>query len=82
MSLVNLAEVDITEMLVVPEELVMLCSEQMILMYGNSPNNNFEFVLQQGDVLKGAGRTPIYLCTQDMKTLYVTTVEKINKQYN
>lgn len=51
-------------------------------MYGNSPNNNFEFVLQQGDVLKGAGRTPIYLCTQDMKTLYVTTVEKINKQYN
>ncbi|MGZ4849820.1 MAG: hypothetical protein ACXV2C_00375 [Candidatus Bathyarchaeia archaeon] len=78
----SFSEVDISDMLVVPEELVIMCSEQMILLYGEEADNNFEVVLSQGDELKAAGRTPIYLCTQDMKMLFVTTVEKINKQYN
>lgn len=78
----TISEHEFTDMLIVPEELVILCSEQMIITYGEEPENNFEFVLKQGKILKGAGRTPVYLCTQDMKNLFVTTKEKINKQYN
>lgn len=73
---------DLSNMYIVPEELVMLCSEQMVVMYGPNEDNNFDIVLKQGDVLKAAGRTPVYLCTPDMKNLTVTTIEKINKQYN
>jgi hypothetical protein len=78
----TVSEHEFADMLIVPEELVILCSEQMILTYGNDPENNFEFVLKQGEILKGVGRTPVYLCTQDMKNLVVTSREKINKQYN
>lgn len=73
---------ELSNMYIVPEELVMLCSEQMVTMYGPTDENNFEIVLKQGQILKGVGRTPVYLCTPDMKNLTVTTVEKINKQYN
>lgn len=77
-----LEEINIFDMLVVPEELVELCSETMATTYGDGADNNFNAVLNQGKLLKGAGRTPIYLCSQDMKTLYVTSKEKINKEYH
>jgi hypothetical protein len=80
-SIVDISEVELRDMLVVPEELVVMCSEQMGVMYGTQ-ENNFDVVLKQGGELKSAGRTPIYLCTQDMKHIYVTSVESINKQYN
>lgn len=78
----TLEEINIFDMLVVPEELVELCSETMVTTYGEGAENNFNAVLSQGKALKNAGRTPIYLCSQDMKTLYVTSREKINKEYH
>ena len=81
-KLVNITDVELAEMLIVPEELVIMCAEQMVMMYGADTENTFNFVLKRGEELKFAGRTPVYLCTQDMKHVYVTSLESINKQYN
>jgi hypothetical protein len=82
-DITKLSESELMEMLVVPEDLVQLCSETMMTEYGDEGvDNNFEVVLKQGSVLKKAGRTPVYLCTQDMKVIYVTSMEKISKNYH
>lgn len=81
-SLGNLEEMNLMDMLIVPEQLVELCSETMVSTYGEEESNTFYTVLLKGKALKDAGRTPIYLCSQDMKTLFVTSREKINKEYH
>jgi hypothetical protein len=78
----KITEADLAEMLVVPEDVVTLCSDTMVEAYGSDTENNFSVVLKKGAILKEAGRTPIYLCTQDMTHIYVTSVEKLKKQYN
>lgn len=78
----NFSDEELAKMLIVPEDIVELCSQTMVSTYGGDEENNFQVVLRQGNILKVAGRTPVYLCTQDMKTLYVTSVEKVQKQYH
>jgi hypothetical protein len=78
----TVSEAEIADMLVIPEDVVLLCSETMVELYGANSENNFAIVLQRGAVLKEAGVTPVYLCTQDMTYIYVTSVEKLKKQYH
>lgn len=78
----RLEEVDMMDMLVVPEDIVALCAQTMSSTYGQSAENNFANVLSQGKVLKDNDRTPVYLCSQDMTMIYVTSKEKINKDYH
>ena len=80
---VRIVETDLMNMMIVPEELVELCSTTMVQEYGDDGfENNFRNILAQGFTFRSAGLTPVYLCSQDMKNLYVTSVEKINKQYH
>lgn len=68
--------------LIIPEDVVMFCSEQIFTMYGKSEENAFKDILDAGVVFKQAGLTPVYLCREDMKNLCVTTMEKIRKNYH
>jgi hypothetical protein len=76
-------EQELMDMLVVPEEMVELCSTTMVSAFGDEGlDNNFKTVLNKGEIFKNAGLTPVYLCSQDMKTICVTSVEKIKNTFH
>jgi len=78
----NFSDEDLAKMLIVSEELITLCADTYVQTFGNEEENHFGILLEQGSILRQAGRTPVYLCTQDMKVIYVTSLEKVQKQYH
>lgn len=62
-------------MLVVPEEVLEYCAKQSKMEIPEEPNN-FELCLDYGTQFKEAGLTPLYLCKENMKDIFVTSVEK------
>ena len=61
---------------VVPEDIIRQCAQAMI----DDETNHFKSFLDVAQEFRQAGLTPMYLCTENMKDMYVTTEEKIRKK--
>ena len=66
---------------VVPEQLIFLCANQIDDEISTG-ENNFRVCLKYGDEFRMAGLTPIYLCKEDMKDVFVTTLEKMKNLFH
>jgi len=65
----------IENMRMVPEDIIKWCASQM-----EGEENTFELCLEVADQLREAGLTPVYLCSESLKDLFVTSREKLQKK--
>jgi hypothetical protein len=72
---------ELSDLIVVPEEIIKHCANQVDLMYVDE-GNNFKLCLQYGSQFKEAGLTPLYLCKPNMKDVYVTSMEKFESKFH
>jgi hypothetical protein len=63
---------------VIPEEMIIFCANQ----FASDEENTFRNFLLIAAEFRSAGLTPIYLCTEHMKDLYITTQEKLQKKFH
>lgn len=63
-------------MYVLEEEFMKMASEKFE--YGNS----YAHLLTVGEQYKEAGLTPVYIYDPEENSIYITTEEKMNNQYN
>ncbi|CAB4131698.1 hypothetical protein UFOVP132_216 [uncultured Caudovirales phage] len=68
----------IGNMQIVPEEIVEYCARQL----PSDEDNNFAMFLKVAKQLRYAGLTPIFLCSENMRDLYVTSEEKLQKKFH
>ena len=61
---------------IVPEDMIIFCADQ----FGPDEENSFRNILNAGNEFKEAGLTPVFLCSETLKDLFVTTKEKIQKK--
>jgi hypothetical protein len=61
---------------VIPEEMIIFCAKQ----FPPDEDNTFKDFLQVANEFKIAGLTPLFLSTQNLKDLFVTTQEKIENK--
>lgn len=67
----------IDNMQIVPEDIIKWCASQL-----EGEENNFELCLEMADKFRDAGLTPVYLCSESLKDLFVTSKEKLQKKYH
>jgi len=65
----------IENMRMVPEDIIKWCASQM-----EDEENTFEMCLEIAGQLRKAGLTPVYLCSESLKDLFVTSKEKLQKK--
>lgn len=70
--------VKVSNLKIVPEYIMIECAGR----FGPEENNSFKECIEQATVFKQAGLTPIYLCTNSFKKMFVTTKEKLRKEYH
>lgn len=68
----------LTNVKIIPEEMIVLCASQ----FGPEEENNFKVCLDIGNTFKKAGLTPIYMCKDDFVDIYVTSKEKLTRDYH
>lgn len=68
--------VPVEDLIEIPEEMVQLAANQFKL----HEDNNFKKFLESSALLKTAGLHPVFLCTEDLKYITITTEEKILKR--
>lgn len=68
---------EISNMQIVPEDMIKWCAAQL-----EGEENTFAEFLVVADQFRMAGLTPIFLCSNTLKDLYVTTKEKLQKNYH
>lgn len=68
----------IGNMQIVPEEIVEYCAKQL----PSDEDNNFATFLKVAKQLRYAGLTPVFLCSENMRDLYVTSEEKLQKKFH
>lgn len=65
----------IKNMQIVPEEIVQYCADQL-----EGEENTFENFLLVAKELRLAGLTPVFLCSNTLKDLYITSLEKLQRK--
>ena len=60
----------------VPEDIIEFCASQ----FAPNEENSFRDILHAVDEFRDAGLTPVILCTDTLKDLFVTTKEKLQKK--
>jgi hypothetical protein len=63
---------------IVPEAMMYDCAAK----FEPEESNKFKSCIDEGMIFRRAGLTPIYLCTKSFKELFVTSREKLRKQYH
>ena len=63
-------------MQVVPEDMIRYCASQI----PEDTDNTFSRFLKIGVQLRAAGLTPIFLCSETLQDLMVTTEERLRKK--
>lgn len=63
---------------VIPEDMIVFCAGQ----FGPDEDNSFKSILNAANEFRDAGLTPIFLCTETLHDVFVTTTEKIQKKYH
>jgi len=61
---------------IVSEEIIEYCAKQI----QDDPENNFSKFLEVAKEYRKAGLTPIFLCSETLKDLIVTTEERLRKK--
>jgi len=67
---------NMNDLQVIPEEMIVYCAKQ----FGPDEDNTFKQFLGVAYEFRQAGLTPIFLSTQRLQDLFVTTEEKIRKE--
>lgn len=62
---------------IVPEEIVQYCAD-----YLKGEENTFEKFLEVAAEFRAAGLTPVFLCSETLQDLFITTKEKLQKNYH
>jgi hypothetical protein len=62
----------------VSQEMVEWCAAQC----ADDDQNSFKRLLIAAKEFKDAGLTPVFLCSESLKDLYVTTAESLKKKLN
>lgn len=70
--------VAIENLKVIPEAKMIECAGT----FGPDEPNKFKQCLEDAMVFRSVGLTPIYLCTSSLKKMFVTTKEKLRREYN
>jgi hypothetical protein len=65
----------IKNMQIVPEEIIEYCASHL-----EGEENNFEKFLEVAAEFREAGLTPVFLCSDTLKDLFITTKEKLQKK--
>ena len=60
----------------VSQEMVEWCAEQC----ADDEQNSFKRLLEAAAEFKSAGMTPVFLCSETLRDLYVTTAERLKKK--
>jgi len=63
---------------IVPKEMIEWCANQ----FGPEEENVFSEFLDVAEIYSEAGLTPVFLCTDTIKDLHITTKEKLQKNYH
>lgn len=63
---------------VIPEDMIIFCASQ----FGPDEDNSFKNILNAANEFRDAGLTPIFLCTETLRDIFVTTTEKMHKKYH
>lgn len=63
---------------IVPEEIIIDCAKDL----EHVENNNFKKLLKEAEQYKMLDLTPIFISTPDMKNIFITSLEKMQKKYN
>lgn len=64
----------------VPRHIIKSCSDDMVLQ--GYDNNRFSILLEEEKSYENANLTPVFICSNDMKEVYTTSVEKIKNLYH
>ena len=68
----------IIDLQTVSQEMVEWCAEQC----ADDDQNSFKRLLVAAKEFRNAGLTPVFLCSDTLRDLYVTTVERLKKKLN
>ena len=61
---------------IISEDMILYCASQ----FPAHEENSFRNILNVADEFRDAGLTPIFLCSETFKDLFVTTKEKLQKK--
>jgi hypothetical protein len=67
----------IENMQIVPEEIVQYCADQL-----QGEENTFQNFLEVAAEFRAVGLTPVFLCSKNLKDLFITTQEKLQKKFH
>lgn len=70
----------ITNLKIVPESIIIDANEACMI--GGEVDNNFGKLLEEGQVYRKAGLTPLYVLNEDDITMTVTAKELVNYKLN
>jgi hypothetical protein len=71
-------EVKLTNLKIVPEEIIIQCAKDL----SNKERNTFEDLLDEAYYFRMVGLSPVFITTSNMKNLFVTSKEKLRKEYH
>ena len=63
---------------IVSEETIIQCAKDL----SNEQRNTFEDLLNEAYYFRMVGLSPVFITTSNMKNLFVTSKEKLRKEYN
>tara|TARA_Y100000389_G_scaffold18053_1_gene15730 strand:- start:4854 stop:5081 length:228 start_codon:yes stop_codon:yes gene_type:complete len=70
--------VKLTNLKIVPEETIIQCAKDL----SNEQRNTFEDLLDEAYYFRMVGLSPVFITTSNMKNLFVTSKEKLRKEYH
>jgi len=62
---------------VVPEHIIEQCARDM-----GDELNRFKILLYEADIFREESLTPIFLCTNDMKYIFTTSLEQMENKFH
>lgn len=63
---------------IVSEEIIIQCAKDL----SNEQRNTFEDLLDEAYYFRMVGLSPVFITTSNMKNLFVTSKEKLRKEYH
>ena len=71
-------KIKLTNLKIVPEEIIIQCAKDL----SNEQRNTFEDLLDEAYYFRMVGLSPVFITTSNMKNLFVTSKEKLRKEYH
>lgn len=71
-------KINLKNIKIVPEETIIQCAKDL----SNEKRNTFEDLLDEAYYFRMVGLSPVFITTSNMKNLFVTSKEKLRKEYH